>query len=251
MKIDNKQNKQKQNSNKSLIILVLLVIIILLIWFIAYLATDNNNNASSTTSESKNSSTESTTETSENSTNTTELPDCCTIDANGNTVSSGDAQSNKNTTIVDKTDTITDVVYTEEQQKENLQDALSYTMKLDDIQINYSTVDENNIEHEKVILLRHGIIYEDGENTGITMIPSDILTDLYPNIDEFINAKYERTVDGYDVYNYEVKNKIYQVNTSRNNDGQLFIKSIFEKYKDNQENYISYVGIRDKSDFPD
>lgn len=251
MKMDNRQNKQKSNSNRSLIILVLLVIIILLIWFIAYLATDNSNNASSITSESKNSSAESTTDTSENSSNATELPDCCTIDANGNTVSSGDAQSSNGTTVVDKTDAITDVVYTAEQQKENLQDALSYTMKLGDIQINYSTVDENNIEHEKVLLLRHGIIYEDGENTGITMMPSDILTELYPNIDAFINAKYARTVDGYDIYNYEVKDKIYQVNTSRNNDGQLFIKSIFEKYKDNQENYISYVGIRDKSDFLD
>ena len=247
MKNEGKHNNKENKQDKSLIMLVLLAIIIFLLWIISYLIMNNSNNTSSETSESKNTSTDSTTEASE-------LPDCCTIDENGNTVSSGDAQhSSKETsdTTVNKVDIITDTEYTAEQQRENLQSALSYTMKLGDIQINYSTVDESNMEHEKVILLRHGIIYENGENTGITMTPADVLIDLYPNLEDFTEAKYERTINGYDIYKYEVGDKIYQVNTSRNNDEQLFIKSIFEKYKDNQENYISYVGIRDKSDFPD
>lgn len=250
MKIDNKQNKQKSNNNKSLIVLVLLVIIILLIWFIAYLATDNSNNASSTTSESKNSSAESTTETSENSTNATELPDCCTIDANGNTVSSGDVQSSDDDMSNAKLDVTHSKGYTKEQSREYLEDAIDYTMQLDDIQID---VHDEISDIKTIYLLRHGYIYENGESTGAKVLTSDILTDAVPVIEQLKDAEYLSSVEQYDMFTIKLDNIKYQVNTSTNNDGQKFIKSIF-RFVDPDgiggETDLT-VSIRDKSDFPD
>lgn len=249
MKNKDKQNEQKPNSNKSLIVIVLLVIIILLIWFIAYLTTDNSNNTSIAASESKNSSTESNTETSENSINATELPDCCTIDANGNTVSSGDAQYNDDMSNA-KLDNTHNKGYTKEQSREYLEDAIDYTMQLDDIQID---IHDEISDIKTIYLLRNGYIYENGESTGAKVLTSDILTDAVPVIEQLKDAEYLSSVEQYDMFTIKLDNIKYQINTSTNNDGQKFIKSIF-RFVDTDgiggETDLT-VTIRDKSDFPD
>lgn len=243
MKNKDKQNEQKTNNNKGLIILVLLVIIILLIWVIAYLATGSSNNSSITASESKNSSTESTTE-------SAELPDCCTVDANGNTVSSGDAQSSNEEDSSTKLDDTHNKGYTKEQSREYLEDAIDYTMQLDDIQIDVYD-DINNTK--TIYLLKNGYIYENGESTGAKVLTSDILTDAVPVIEQLKDAEYFISVDEYDLYMAKIDNVRYQINTSNNNDGQKFVKCIFRFIGPDDTSFDTdlTVDIRDKSDFPD